>query len=520
MMKLKFFTNISHEIRTPLTLIIGPIDKMLNGNISWQTAKDYLVIMQRNANQLLKLINQLLDFKKLEAGNLKLELRKDDLVGFIKGVVESFSELAGDKGIKLKINAVKNEIFMWFDPDKIEKIMNNLLSNALKFTGKEGQVSVNISLVLDNPDEIPGKALTEKKYVEIVVKDNGIGIQETDLEKIFLRFFQAPQTKDPSGTGIGLALTKELVKLHSGEIWVASKPGKGTKFTVRLPYACDTEKDAQMSATRDKTTYTPPEPLPDNKETPSCMILVVEDNCDMRFFIRSHFEPTYQVIEASDGKEGWQQVVNIIPDIIISDIMMPGMDGFEFCRKVKKDERTAHIPVILLTALLSREQQMDGIDAGADDYITKPFDIAILRAKVENLMTLRKSLREKYAGELVLKPRNIIITSPDERFLQKAIETVENNIADPAFSIEQFAAALCVSRMQLYRKMAALTDMTAKEFIRNIRLKRAAQLLSQDKRMNISEIAYAVGFNDLSHFRKCFRHEFGMNATEYAEKRR
>jgi len=515
MMKLKFFTNISHEIRTPLTLIIGPIEKMLHGNISQDVAKEYLAVMYRNASQLLKLINQLLDFRKLEAGDLILELRKDDLVSFMKGVAGSFSGLAQEKEIKLNVNAVKNEIFMWFDPDKIEKIMNNLLSNALKFTGRGGQVYVNISLVLDNSDEIPDKNATESKYVEIIVKDNGIGIQESNIDKIFLRFFQAHQSKNMTGTGIGLALTKELVKLHNGQIFVTSKPGKGTKFTIRLPY--ETEITAPENGTEPANKGLLSKSMAAGIKTPSCIILVVEDNYDMRFFIRSHFEITCQVVEASDAKEGWQQVLNTIPDIIISDIMMPGMDGIEFCRKIKNDERTSHIPVILLTALSSKEHHINGLDAGADDYITKPFDMAILRAKIENHLSIRKSLREKYTSELVLKPKNIIITSPDERFLQKAIEIVEDNIADPTYCIEQFANSLGVSRMQLYRKMAALTDMTAKEFIRNIRLKRAAQMLAQDKKMNVSEIAYAVGFNDLSHFRKCFRQEFGMSATEYAE---
>ncbi|HEY4788959.1 MAG TPA: ATP-binding protein, partial [Bacteroidales bacterium] len=436
---------------------------------------------------------------------------------------QSFSELAEDKCIKLRFNTVQSEIFMWFDPDKIEKIINNLISNAVKFTERNGFVSVNISLVLDTFNENVSQDSSESKFVEIVVKDNGIGIQESSLEKIFLRFFQAPESKNQAGTGIGLALTKELVKMHKGQIFVESKPGKGTKFTIRLPY--ESENIALNLAHEDNLPKEQPganlipeskQALPE-KELPTKIMLIVEDNHDVRYFIKTHFDSDFRIIEAEDGKEGWSLILNSIPDIIISDIMMPGIDGTELCRKIKKDERTSHIPVVLLTALSSREHRLDGLDAGADDYIVKPFDIDILRAKVENLLSLRRSLREKYMQEMVLKPKNITISSPDERFLQKSIDIVEKYISDPEFSIEQFASDLGVSRMQLYRKMEALTDMTVKEFIRSIRLKRAAQLLVQNK-MNVSEIAFNVGFNDLSHFRKCFRQEFGMSATEYAEK--
>lgn len=518
MMKLKFFTNISHEIRTPLTLIVGPIEKIMNDNLPANMVKNYMTVMHRNANQLLKLINQLLDFRKLESGNLVLELNKGDLNSFIKGVVESFTEMAADKGIKLKFNSVKDEIFTWFDPDKIEKIMNNLISNAIKFTERDGQISVNISLVLDS-DELSPMDSIESRFIEIVVRDTGIGIHESNLEKIFLRFFKIPDTKNQTGTGIGLALTKELVKMHKGQIFVESKPGKGTKFTIRLPYGLelssgksipDMKKDIPQLITLPSDELQ----LPGNS---SKIMMIVEDNHDVRFFIRTHFESGYQIEEAVNGKEGWQLIVNTIPDIVISDIMMPGIDGNELCKKIKKDERTSHIPVILLTALSSREHRLNGLDAGADDYITKPFDVDLLRAKVENLLSTRKSLKEKYTGELVLKPKNITISSPDERFLQKSIEIVEKYMSEAEFSIEQFAVELGVSRMQLYRKMEALTDMTVKEFIRNIRLKRATQLLVQGK-MNISEVAFNVGFNDLSHFRKCFRQEFGMSASEYMEK--
>jgi DNA-binding response OmpR family regulator len=247
------------------------------------------------------------------------------------------------------------------------------------------------------------------------------------------------------------------------------------------------------------------------------LMLIVEDNADVRQFISSHFSSSFQIIEAVNGEAGWEKALEIVPDIIISDILMPKMDGYEFCRRIKNDERTSHIPVLLLTALHSKDHEIKGLTTGADDYITKPFDLTILQAKVENMLSIRNSLKEKFSRNIVLEPQNVVISSPDEHFLQRVIEVVEQNISDSELDIERFSELVGVSRMQLYRKLHALTDMTVKEFIRHIRLKRAAQLLVQNK-MNVSETAYAVGFNDLSHFRKCFKRAFGLSASEYADK--
>jgi len=522
MMKLRFFTNISHEIRTPLTLILGPLEKMINTDISKHEIKNYLEIMHRNTKQLLKLINQLLDYRKLESGNLKIELSKADIISFTKEIVHTFDSLANEKGITLKFNTNESEIWVWFDPDKLEKIINNLISNAIKFTNTEGTIWVSL-LAMNSNAEDPDEKQYNKRIIEITVRDNGIGIPVSNLNKIFNRFFQGADPGNNTGTGIGLALTRELVKLHNGQIFVESKSGKGAKFTVRLPFDINyvSGKTGEDAATKMNTDFIPDdaeiERIEENNSSKNQnIILIIEDNHDVRYFIRDHFEPDFQVVEASDGKEGWQQALKLVPDVIISDILMPGMSGKELCKKLKKDERTSHIPIILLTALSSKDNELEGLVAGADDYITKPFDINILKTKVENLLSLRKSLKEKYTGELVLKPTNVTITSPDERFLQKAIEVVEKNISDPDLDIDKFATEISISRMQLYRKLAALTDMTVKEFIRDIRLKRAAQLLVQ-KKMTVSEVAYGVGFRDLSHFRKCFRQQFGMNASEYID---
>jgi signal transduction histidine kinase/ligand-binding sensor domain-containing protein/AraC-like DNA-binding protein/ActR/RegA family two-component response regulator len=518
LMKMKFFTNISHEIRTPLTLIVGPVEKMLTTAMSENEQKSHLNIVYRNAQQLLRLVNQLLDFRKIESGNLKLEMKWIDIVDYINIIVGSFEQMAHDKGIILKVYAVQKEIFSFFDPEKVEKIINNLLSNALKFTNRGGSVHISISLILDNQDETAD--VNGNRYIEIVVKDTGIGISESNLEKIFYRFFQLKDSTNQTGTGIGLSLTKELVKLHHGRICVESIPQKGTRFTVLLPFIVS-EQEIEPHNIESVDLANPDDVLMDVKEMdeniPDKILLIVEDNMDVRFFIHSHFEHEYKILEAADGKEGLNIAFKHIPDIIISDVMMPGTDGIELCKKLKKDERTSHIPIILLTALTSKESIQQGLSAGADDYITKPFDISLLHTKVENLFTLRRSLQMKYSGELLLQPKNITLTSPDERFLKKAIETVEKYIDDADLDSDQFAQYLGVSRMQLYRKIGALTDMTVKDFIRDLRLKRAAQLLVQNK-LNISEVAYSVGFKDLAHFRRCFRQEFGMTATEYVKK--
>ena len=519
MLKLKFFTNISHEIRTPLTLILTPLEKLIGQKLPPEDVRAHLDIMYRNTKHLDRLISQLLDFRKLESGNLKLELRQGDIVEFVSDVVESFQPYAEEKGIQLKFKTLKKHLITKFDTDKIEKILNNLLTNAFKFTDKDGRISVNLSLVFDGSEEDLSNENSDREFIEITVRDTGQGISQTHASKIFNRFFQANEKQVQTGAGIGLSFVKELVKLHRGEIFVVSKPGKGSKFTFRIPYEKESADETAVNGVE--------QPLPESIDVDddvrvvdslnSRIMLVVEDNPDVRTLIRSHFASKYQVLEAGDGREGWNLALEAVPDVIVSDVLMPDVDGYEFCRKVKKDERTSHIPVLLLTALHSKEHEIKGLSSGADDFITKPFDLSILQTKIDNMLSIRDSLKQKYSGEITLQPRNIVISSPEEKFLQKAVEVVENNIADTELDIERFAQEVGVSRMQLYRKLNALTDMTVKEFIRSIRLKRATQLIMQEK-MTVSEIAYGVGFRDLSHFRKCFRQMYGMTATEYRQK--
>jgi signal transduction histidine kinase/DNA-binding response OmpR family regulator/streptogramin lyase len=525
-LKHQFFMNISHEISTPLSLILGPLDKIMSMDINDRVINTNLELIKRNTVNLKKLVNQLLDYRKLETGNVKLELKRGNLKIFIENIVETFRFTAEDKGIMLSFKSYQPSVFTCFDADKVEKIVNNLISNAIKYSRKNGEITVAISSVFADDIEnsnylIPPLDVDQSKFnrfVKIKVTDTGIGISPDDLSKIFDRFRRIKSSTDvePQGMGIGLALTKELVKIHNGHLRVRSQIGKGSRFSVFIPFY-DEESEcvpAEMDATdvhggivdnvEENYSHSVNQPI----------VLIVDDNQDLRRFIRSHFEPEYKVIEANNGKEGWKKSLEKVPDIVISDVMMPVMDGNELCRMLKKDERTSHIPVVMLSALGSNENQLAGIDAGADDYLTKPFDIGLLKAKVDNIFSVRKSLRERYSKEMVLKPKDIVLASPNEKFLKKLIGVVEKNIANEELDVEYLAKSMMVSRTQLYRKIGALTDMSPKEFVRELRLNRAAQIVKQNK-MNISEVAYSVGFSDVAYFRRCFKDKFGMTASEY-----
>jgi len=495
----------------------------------------HLEMIWRNTMNLKKLVNQLLDYRKLETGNIKLELKKGNISRFLKEICESFKDMASERKIQLNYKSLKEEIPALFDPDKIEKIINNLLSNAFKYTEEGGTISLSISTILvDEIDEnnisipvLDKKNIKHSKFLQIVVRDTGIGIPSNQINRIFNRFVQIKgrEVDRSSGTGIGLSLTKELIKIHNGYIQVKSKEGKGSRFKVLIPlieneeelntmiqFENTEEQQNSMYLMHDEEVVKEGPVKHDNSN--KRILLIVDDNPDIRLFIKHHFEPEYAVVEGRNGRDGWEKTLETIPDIIVADIMMPVMNGKEFCRKIKKDERTSHIPVVLLTALHSNENQIAGIDAGADDYITKPFDISLLKARVDNMLYIRKALRERYSKEMVLKPTEIVLSSPDEKFLKRVIHVIEKNIDNIELDVDTLSQQIGVSRTQLYRKIAALTDMSAKEFVRDIRLKRVAQLIVQDK-LTISEIALKTGFNDISYFRKCFKEKYGMSASEF-----
>lgn len=532
-LKHQFFMNISHEIRTPLSLISGPVEKLLQLESEHSERKSLLEIIQRNTLNLKKLINQLLDYRKLETGNIKLQLKQGNISRFISEIYQSFTSLAIERKIDFTFKSIAENIESYFDPDIIEKALNNLLSNAFKYTQEGGKIDLTVSLIFaDDIDEnknykpaFDKELLTYKQYLQIVVHDNGIGIPGEQQDKIFNRFIQLNHdvVSRRGGTGIGLSLAKELVKIHDGHIRVKSKENKGSRFTILIPFieenpelikADDNPPVSDMHETTDIPQQDRSLPKVDSHQP---LLLIVEDNPDIRLFIKHHFEPEYFLYEARNGKEGWDKTLEVIPDAIIADIMMPEMDGKEFCRKVKRDERTSHIPIIILTALSSPENQKAGIDAGADDYVTKPFDVSLLKARIDNILSIRKSLRERYSREMILKPRDIILASPDEKFLKRIIATIEKNMDNIELDVDTLAQQMCVSRTQLYRKIAALTDMTPKEFVRDIRLERAAQFILQEK-LTINEIALRTGFNDISYFRKCFKDKFGMSASDFMKK--
>ncbi|QKJ29027.1 response regulator [Mucilaginibacter mali] len=519
--KLTFFTNISHEIKTPLTLILAPLEKLIRLNESNNKVQNQLMLMQRNGERLIRLINQLLDFRRFEEGNMVLQAAEGNVVKFLNEVVISFEGYAQSKNISLMFKSAAPEIKVFYDRDKLEKIFYNLLSNALKFTPTNGRVAVNVR--------------TDNNQLLVEVEDNGIGIPQENLTKIFDRFnhFSNPK-QNAGGTGIGLSFSQGLAELHSGSISVESTVANGnehghTCFTVRLPLGSahlrtnEIVNDFQDSENIEQyLTAAETVNLPVKTEAPAVteqdekpVMLIVEDNAEVLNFIANNFSADYVVHTAADGVEGLKLATELIPDMIISDVMMPNMNGITLCSKIKTDARTSHIPVILLTARTPLIFKLEGLETGADDYITKPFSIDILETRVRNLIESRKKLRDRYRKEISLQPQNVAITSPDEKFLAKVMAFIERNMAETTLSVEELGKEVGMSRVTLYRKIKALTNQTAIEFIRGVRIKRAAQLLEQNK-FNVSEVAYMVGFIDVDYFRKCFKEQYGHTPKEYA----
>ena len=510
-MKSRLFANISHEFRTPLTLIKGPVAELVKTRKENLRLSDAQMI-DRNADRLLRLVNQLLDLSKLDAGNLELEPEAGDIHQFLRALAAAFSSHAAQRGMTYRIAIPQDALYAFFDHDKLEKIVYNLLSNAFKFTPDGGVVTINASY--------------SNTQLELKVKDSGRGIAPEQLPHIFDRFYQTDSaaTREQEGTGIGLALTKELVTLMGGNISVQSESGKGTAFTVTLPLTAMEITEQEVAEKEIFTLHAFEENIVSEKEMPVAngkrkqevsMVLIVEDNADMRSFIKTQLYEDYEILEAAHGKAGLKIAQQEIPDLIITDLMMPQMDGMELCQQLKTDERTSHIPVIMLTAKAGQEHKIEGLETGADDYLTKPFDRQELQVRVKNLITQRQQLRERFSREVILEPRQIAITSLDEQFLQKVMDLLEKHLSDTAFGMAEMQDALAMSKTQLYRKIKALTDQSPGEFIRNYRLKRAAQILSQQGD-NVTQVAYAVGFNNLSYFAKCFKELYGVAPSAYS----
>jgi DNA-binding response OmpR family regulator len=449
---------------------------------------------------------------------MKLEAIEENIIPLLKGYVLSFSSLAERKKIKLNFYTAEDSLNVYIDRDKVEKIISNVLSNAFKFTPEDGRIDVTIE--------------KRNNWVEIGITDNGIGIENKRLDKIFDRFYQVDgsHTRESEGTGIGLSLTKELVELHKGKIEVESEYGKGSTFKISLPLSKDHLKPEEIvkKEVSDEIRVTTEEAeiiTEDEKskarsdidvllDTDKPLLLIVEDNSDVRSYIISHLEEDYRILEAVDGEDGLNQAIKHIPDLIISDVMMPKIDGFELCNKLKKDERTSHIPIIMLTAKATSKDKIEGYETGADDYIMKPFDATELKARIKNLIEQRRKLQEHFKKEGLLKIDDKEITSIDKKFLQNVITIINRHLSDTDFTAEMFAEELSMSRRNLDRKLIALSGESTNDIIKRLRLTHAAQLLSQNFG-NISEVALEVGFSNPAYFSKCFSEQFGLSPSEY-----
>lgn len=523
-LKGRFFSNIAHEFRTPLTLILGPLGQVIE-DIKNKGHKEQLGLVKSNASKLLRLINQLLDLSRLESGIIKLQPVQDDIVSFLRGITYSFHSLAEQKKIDLSFQSSENKLLMDFDKDKTEKILLNLLSNAFKFTPKAGSIDVGVEKVGD----FRGRA---ENHLKVTVRDSGAGIPENELSKVFNRFYQADnsQVREVEGSGIGLALTKELVEVQNGTIEVLSGQEQGATFIFSLPITNEspialntTESDSNshqevnfeqdFALADNNSSHDPVAQLPADQHTSKEIVLVIEDNEDVRKFISGSLKQSYKIIEAGDGEEGFELAKQHIPDLIISDVMMPKMDGYETCKALKHNEITSHIPVILLTAKAGLESKLEGLETGADDYLPKPFNTKELKVRMKNLIRLRRNLREKYLQNARLEDKSSPIAPKENLFLTKIREIVEKHLEEEEFSIEDLSTELAMSRTQVHRKLKALTNQSASQFMRMIRLQHA-QILLKEGINNVSEVAYKVGFSSPNYFSTCFTEFYGYAPSE------
>ncbi|WP_170110693.1 response regulator [Flavilitoribacter nigricans] len=528
--KLGFFTNISHELRTPLTLISGPVDQLIrNGHELPECTRNGLYqIIDRNSNRLLKLINQLLEIRRIENSNLDLNFLTVSLSDFIGEIVGMFENLAVEKEVYLEFEHQCPQDEWTIDPDKMEKIMVNLLSNAFKHTASGGSIIVKLNQLSAQEAGLP--ALYED-YLEIRVEDTGCGIREEDLQHIYERFFASePQKADPNSSGIGLAYIKELVNVQRGEIRVDSQVGVGTVFTVFLPCIRKPEmkwqtkpaapfklaqKEAASLLQSLALEHEIKAALAEEDNTERRKILVVEDHKDMQLFLESFLSEKYDVIKAGNGKEGLKKAQAHTIDLIVSDVMMPEMDGLSFCEKIKSDVPTSHIPVILLTAKVLEENTIEGFEKGADAYVTKPFSPELLMARIENLLQQRDQLKTSFNRDFLLTPQKVKLASPDEELLQRIVEIMEEHLEDTDFNVNQMCKMVHLSHMHFIRKVKQLTGKKPIDLLKSFRLKRAKDLLAQNN-LSISEVAYRVGYDLPNSFSRAFKKEFGMSPKEFA----
>jgi len=523
-MKLQFFTNISHELRTPLTLIVGPLSQIMNGQVNTKDVPKLNSIMYKNSNRLLKLINQLLDFRKAESGNLNLIVQNDELVSFVGEVFTAFEDIALEKDIKFLFLSPKKELDAWFDNDKIEKILYNLLSNAFKFTPKGKGITVSLEK----------ETINNEDYAIIKVIDFGIGIPKDELVSIFDRFYQTRKENNAinEGSGLGLAYIKHLVEIHKGEINIQSEFHKGTTCTVIIPisktaYSNNSIIELQPQKYDFKYTKIGVDVIKENqlipkktnksskdhsKDTP--LLLIVEDNRELQDYLVTFFSYDYRILTANNGKEGLEQAIKNIPSIIISDLMMPEMNGIEMCKKLKTDINTSHIPILILTAKAGLENEKEGLETGADEFILKPFNIEVLKLRLDNILRTKEQWIQKFRTNSSSNSWKELSSKLDQKFIEKSINIIKKNLDNTDFSVENFALEIGMSRSSLFLKLKSITGQSTSEFIRTNRLNKAAKLIESGK-YSITEIIYMVGFSDPKYFRTCFKKHFGCTPSSY-----
>jgi len=521
--KLRFFTNVSHEFRTPLTLITGPLQQLLADYKGSSVVYKKLLVIESNANHLLQLINRLMDFRKLEHKKYMLESAEGNLIKFLKEIFLSFSEFAKGNNYEYKFVTDEEEVLVYYDRPKLEQVFYNLISNAFKYTPEGGEITIRV------------RNYNNQAVIDVI--DSGPGIPAKYEDKVFERFFEIPDyvkgdTSQNTGTGIGLSIAKSIVDLHKGEISVLSNSKTGSTFRVALKlgkehisedeiitdfkFSDDVELyTSQLAKTPSTDMFLSSEQLAIDKERD--LVLIVEDNVPLRNFIKDILKDTYNVIEAGNGKEALKKAVKYVPTLIVSDVIMPIMVGTELCARIKENIKTSHIPVILLTSRTSLLYKFEGLESGADDYISKPFNVKEFKLRIKNLIDSNKRLRTKFGDEQSFTPNEIVISSIDEQLLKKALQIVEDNISNDQFDIITFSTELGVSRTLLFTKIKAWTNFTPNDFIQEIRMKRAAQLLEHGN-LNISEVGYQVGFKNPKYFSKCFHKKFGLSPTAYIEK--
>ncbi len=530
-LKLQFFTNISHEFKTPLTLILSPIQRLVQQNRLEPEVQEDLILAHKNALRLKRLVNQFIEFRKIDQVKLNLYISRIDMVKLCEEIFSCFTELADKLKIDYSFNQQIEPVDVWIDAEKVENAIFNVLSNAFKYTEEGGQIQFSIrsesSKIPNSWKSVHVGNKPEKEALILEIADSGSGIREDELMKIFDRFYRSDKSNIQAGSGIGLSLAKEYTLLHSGSITIASKPGEGSIFTFIIPLGKEhlmnqnniefTDIERVPIGQREIALPVEVSTLPDQANSPheeKEILLLIEDNLDLNQYLSRVLSENYKVVNTLNGEEGLALASRLLPELILTDIMLPGINGLELCQRIKTDPLTSHIPVILMTALSEDRQKIEGIEMGADAYLTKPVDIQLLSSTIHNLIEARKKLRLAYGGMEAAISREEGLSAFDANLIKRAKAYIEQNITNPDISTTLLASELNMSRTNLHRKLKSLTGKSTTEFIRNLRINRAMAIMEQEK-ISMAEVCYSVGFTSTSYFSKCFKEIYGINPSTY-----